>query len=50
VEIWVNPAGRWLELLAAQPILIQRPIITADDGMTVIGRSEQAVRSVIEHG
>jgi arsenate reductase (glutaredoxin) len=42
--------GRWLELLAAHPILIQRPIITADDGTTVIGRSEQAVRSVIEHG
>ena len=42
--------GRWLELLAAHPILIQRPIITADDGTTVIGRSEQSVRSVIEHG
>ena len=42
--------NRWLELLAAHPILIQRPIITADDGTTVIGRSEQSVRSVIEHG
>ncbi len=42
--------ARWLELLAAHPILIQRPIITADDGRTVIGRSEQAVRSVIDDG
>ena len=41
---------RWLELLAAHPILIQRPIITADDGTTVIGRSEEAVRSVIDDG
>jgi arsenate reductase len=39
---------RWLELMAAHPILIQRPIITADDGTTVVGRSEAAVRSVID--
>ena len=38
---------RWIEALAANPILIQRPIITADDGTTVIGRSEDAVRSVL---
>jgi arsenate reductase len=39
--------GRWLDALAAHPILIQRPIITADDGTTVIGRSPEAVRSVL---
>lgn len=38
---------RWIEALAAHPILIQRPIITADDGTTVVGRSEEAVRSVL---
>lgn len=38
---------RWIEALAADPILIQRPIITADDGSTVVGRSEQAVRSAL---
>jgi arsenate reductase (glutaredoxin) len=37
----------WLEAMAAHPVLIQRPIITADDGTTVVGRSEQAVRSVL---
>jgi arsenate reductase (glutaredoxin) len=37
----------WLAAMAAHPILIQRPIITADDGTTVVGRSEQAVRSVL---
>jgi arsenate reductase len=39
---------RWLELMVANPILIQRPIITADDGTTVVGRSEHAVRTVID--
>ncbi|WP_255955026.1 arsenate reductase family protein [Streptomyces odontomachi] len=38
---------RWIEALATHPALIQRPIITADDGTTVIGRSEEAVRSIL---
>jgi len=37
----------WLAAMAAHPILIQRPIITADDGTTVVGRSEESVRSVL---
>lgn len=39
--------GDWLAAMAAHPILIQRPIITADDGTTVVGRSEESVRSVL---
>ncbi|MFF8373832.1 ArsC/Spx/MgsR family protein [Streptomyces lydicus] len=38
---------RWIETLTAHPTLIQRPIITADDGTTVLGRSPEAVRSVL---
>ncbi|WP_461031391.1 ArsC/Spx/MgsR family protein [Streptomyces mayteni] len=38
---------RWLLALAEQPVLIQRPIITADDGTAVVGRSPEAVRSVL---
>jgi arsenate reductase (glutaredoxin) len=38
---------RWLAALAEHPKLIQRPIITADDGTTVVARSEDAVRSVL---
>jgi arsenate reductase len=41
---------RWLEVLAAHPVLIQRPIITADDGTAVLGRSEEAVRRIIPAG
>lgn len=39
--------SRWVETLAAHPILIQRPIITADDGTAVVGRSADSVRSVL---
>jgi arsenate reductase len=38
---------RWLSVMAANPLLIQRPLITADDGTTVIGRSEEAVRRAL---
>jgi arsenate reductase (glutaredoxin) len=38
---------RWVEAMVAAPILIQRPIITADDGTTVVGRSPESVRSVL---
>ncbi|GAB2909045.1 arsenate reductase family protein [Nonomuraea fastidiosa] len=38
---------RWIEALAAHPVLIQRPIITADDGSAVVARTEEAVRSVL---
>ncbi|MEU7641178.1 MULTISPECIES: arsenate reductase family protein [unclassified Streptomyces] len=38
---------RWIEALAAHPKLIQRPIITADDGSALVGRSEDAVRDAL---
>jgi arsenate reductase len=50
VKDWPRDAAnrdRWLAALAEHPKLIQRPIITADDGTTVVGRSEDAVRSVL---
>ncbi|MGW4381248.1 arsenate reductase family protein [Kitasatospora sp. NPDC004531] len=41
--------ARWVEAMAANPALIQRPIITADDGYTVIGRTEEALKDVLSH-
>ncbi|MEU6172529.1 arsenate reductase family protein [Streptantibioticus parmotrematis] len=41
---------RWIEALAAHPRLIQRPIITADDGTAVVGRTDEAVREALERG
>ncbi|WP_335931850.1 arsenate reductase family protein [Streptomyces sp. PTD5-9] len=47
---WPREAGareRWIEALAAHPKLIQRPIITADDGTAVVARTDEAVRDAI---
>jgi arsenate reductase len=45
-----SPAQRdqWLRVLVAHPVLIQRPIITADDGTTVVGRDRDSLRSVVD--
>jgi arsenate reductase len=47
---WAKDAGsreRWISALAEHPKLIQRPIITAEDGTAVVGRSEEAVRDAL---
>lgn len=38
---------RWITALAEHPKLIQRPIITADDGTAVVARTEEAVREAL---
>ena len=38
---------KWIEALVTHPKLIQRPIITADDGTTVVARDPETVRSVL---
>ncbi|GHG61465.1 arsenate reductase family protein [Streptomyces griseocarneus] len=50
VKDWPREEGsrdRWVEALARHPKLIQRPIITADDGSAVVGRTEEAVREAL---
>lgn len=47
---WAKDAGsreRWIEALAAHPKLIQRPIITAEDGTAVVARTDEAVREAM---
>ena len=39
--------ARWIKALAEHPKLIQRPIITADDGSAVVGRTDEAVRDAL---
>ncbi|WP_330311747.1 MULTISPECIES: arsenate reductase family protein [unclassified Streptomyces] len=41
---------RWITALAEHPKLIQRPIITAEDGTAVVGRTEEAVRDALGRG
>jgi arsenate reductase len=38
---------QWIEALVRHPILIQRPIITADDGRATVARTPEAVREVL---
>ncbi|MFI0810021.1 ArsC/Spx/MgsR family protein [Streptomyces echinatus] len=49
---WPRDEGardRWIGALAEHPELIQRPIITADDGTALVARSEEAVREALTH-
>ena len=39
--------ARWIAALAGHPKLIQRPIITADDGSAVVARTDEAVRDAL---
>ncbi|NEE31684.1 arsenate reductase family protein [Streptomyces sp. SID7982] len=50
---WPREAGsreRWIAALSEHPKLIQRPIITAEDGTAVVARSEEAVRDALGRG
>ncbi|MFF5008667.1 arsenate reductase family protein [Streptomyces phaeochromogenes] len=47
---WARDAGsreQWVAALAEHPRLIQRPIITADDGTAVVARTDEAVRDAL---
>lgn len=47
---WARDAGsrdRWVAALAEHPKLIQRPIITAEDGTAVVARTDEAVRDAM---
>ncbi len=40
--------ARWIQLLAANPVLIQRPILFLDDGTAVIGRTAEALQTALD--
>ncbi|MER6618180.1 arsenate reductase family protein [Streptomyces xantholiticus] len=53
VKDWAREAGsrdKWIEALSQHPKLIQRPIITSEDGSAVVGRTEEAVRDAMARG
>lgn len=50
IKEWPREDGsreRWITALAGHPKLIQRPIITADDGSAVVARTDEAVREAL---
>jgi arsenate reductase len=44
---WEHDRQRWLEALVANPKLIERPIVLADDGRAVLGRPPEDVKSLL---
>ena len=49
IDLPRDPAHRaeWLTALAAHPRAIQRPIVTASDGTTVVGRDPDSLARVV---
>ncbi|OJF14941.1 ArsC/Spx/MgsR family protein [Couchioplanes caeruleus] len=41
---------RWIDALLRNPALIQRPIITTDDGAATLGRTPEAIRAILPTG
>lgn len=39
--------GEWIDLLVSNPVLIERPILVADDGRAVLGRPPEDVNSLL---
>ena len=39
--------GHWIDVMVANPILIERPILVTKDGRAVVGRPPEAVRSLL---
>ncbi|MGQ0465424.1 MAG: ArsC/Spx/MgsR family protein [Sporichthyaceae bacterium] len=51
MKAWPKDAAnraRWIDALAEHPKLIQRPIVTADDGTTVVGREQAELDRVLK--
>ncbi|MCA1823113.1 MAG: arsenate reductase family protein [Mycobacteriales bacterium] len=46
LDAWPRERDRWIDVLVEHPILIQRPIILADDGRAVVGRDPETVREI----
>ena len=44
-----SPAARaeWIDLLVANPILIERPILVTDDGRAAVGRPTDAIEALL---
>lgn len=45
---WDHDRQRWLEAMVAHPVLIERPIVLADDGRAVIGRPPSTVIPLLD--
>ena len=44
---WPHERRRWLEAMVEHPVLIERPILVADDGRAVLGRPPESVSTLL---
>ena len=44
---WPQDRQRWIATMVEHPILIERPILVADDGRAVLGRPPEAVLELL---
>ena len=44
---WPHERERWIAAMVGHPILIERPILVADDGRAVLGRPPEAVLDLL---
>ena len=44
---WPHDRERWIAAMAGHPVLIERPILVADDGRAVVGRPPEDVLTLL---
>jgi arsenate reductase (glutaredoxin) len=44
---WPKDRVRWIEAMVSHPVLIERPILVADDGRAILGRPPEAVLGLL---
>lgn len=44
----VRDRAKWIEVLAANPVLIQRPIVITDDGRAFVVRDDESLETVLK--
>ncbi|MDX1659841.1 MAG: arsenate reductase (glutaredoxin) [Nitriliruptorales bacterium] len=47
MEDWPEDRQRWIDAMTTHPILIERPIVFADDGRAVLGRPPENVEDLL---
>ena len=44
---WPRDRDRWVAAMAAHPVLIERPVLVADDGRAALGRPPEEVLGLL---
>lgn len=47
MQDWPLDRDRWIAAMVEHPVLIERPILVADDGRTVLGRPPELIQQLL---